>query len=168
MHLQDHTAPHCCPNTCGIIEGDALARGSTPLHNILSSSSRHTAAHSQQSHTNVDGCSLVVVLMHSFPFSPVYSLPPPSSSSQPLLSPHTPPSSPPPTLSISLAPSLSLGTGHLPNLLPKLGALNEIQDSPRFGIYMYRSRSSSPLLPSLSLPSSSVLFSALAVFLYPL
>lgn len=42
---EDHTAPHCCPNTCSIIEGDTLARSSCSLWDILNSSSQHAAAH---------------------------------------------------------------------------------------------------------------------------
>lgn len=74
---------------------------------------------------------LVVVLVHSFPLSLSPPYPPPSSSSQPLLSPHLTQfphahlkhlvrwkTQPP--------PFFSLGTGPLPNLMPKLGGLSVI------------------------------------------
>lgn len=126
------SAPRCCPNICGIIKGDAWARGSTP-----------PCSTSQQSQANADGCSTrpadsglspyrELPCYLSAPLSALY--PPPSSFSYPLLSPHTSPSSLIPTLSILqyvrhnlLAPSLSLGTDHLPSPMPKLGCFHEIQ-----------------------------------------
>ena len=110
-----------------------------------------------------------MVLIHSFPFSPVYSLPPPSSSSQPLLSPHTPPSSLPPTLSIlhahfkHLACSIPL-TGDRPpaQSAAKTGSpqrdsrFSKIQDSVFTCTDQDPAPRSFPPSPSLLPPSSSL------------
>lgn len=76
------SAPHCCPNTCGIIKGDAWTRSST-----------HPCSTPQQSHVN---CGWMLNprtgglwFQSVASLLPVYSLPTPSSSSRPLLSLHT-------------------------------------------------------------------------------
>ena len=119
---EDHTAPHTAVLTLQHHWGRHI--GKRLLFSLGHPQLQQPACcgTSQQSDASVHGCpSLLVVLICSFPFSPVSSLPPPSSSSQPLLSPHTPPMSLLPTFSILqsvrdnlLAPSFSVGTGPCP------------------------------------------------------
>lgn len=122
---------------------------SSPGHPLLQQQTRCST--SQQSPTNVDGCSfLVVVLIHIFPCSSVFSLPTPIFylSASPL-------SSHPTQFSPAHFKQLSKWKTQPPCSIPLTGDRPPAQSDAkveRLHIYTYRSRSSSCLFPTSPSP----------------